>query len=207
MINTQRLRKWLGYLGMLLPIIVLVMSVAYGYPSPDSISATYFIDTCIVPFMIILGSAGILLMSYQGYDKQDDIICTIAGVCGWLICLFPCDLSGTLTTELIGTFAIPATISGIIHNISAIIFFLLLAYNSLFLFTKTSGNITESKKKRNIIFRVCGIGMIMALVGIIPITVFKISTGTWWIETIALLFFGISWLTKSNIYTWLFAEK
>ena len=64
MINTQRLRKWLGYLGMLLPIIVLVMSVAYGYPSPDSISATYFIDTCIVPFMIILGSAGILLMSY-----------------------------------------------------------------------------------------------------------------------------------------------
>ena len=45
-----------------------------------SISATYFISTCITPFMIILGSAGLLLFSYKGYDKQDDIVCTIAGI-------------------------------------------------------------------------------------------------------------------------------
>jgi uncharacterized protein YhhL (DUF1145 family) len=69
MINTVRLRSWLGVLGMLLPWLVLILSVVYGYPFPDSISATYYIDTCIVPFMIILGSAGMLLISYKGYDK------------------------------------------------------------------------------------------------------------------------------------------
>jgi hypothetical protein len=54
---------------MLLPWLVLILSVAYGYPFPDSISATYFVDTCITPFMIILGAAGLLLISYRGYDK------------------------------------------------------------------------------------------------------------------------------------------
>lgn len=192
---------------MLLPWLVLILSIVYGYPFPDSISATYYIDTCIVPFMIILGSAGMLLISYKGYDKQDDIICTLAGICGWLICIFPCDKSGAYTTELVGTFAIPAITSGWIHNISAIIFFMLLAYNSLFLFTKSSGNMTEKKKKRNIIFKVCGIGMVIALVGIIPVSVLSIYGGTWFVEMIALTLFGISWLTKSNICTWLFAEK
>ena len=69
MINTVRLRILVGVLGMLLPWFVLILSVAYGYPFPDSISATWFIDTCVTPFMIILGAAGILLISYRGYDK------------------------------------------------------------------------------------------------------------------------------------------
>ena len=66
---------------------------------------------------------------------------------------------------------------------------------------------TEKKKKRNIIFKVCGIGMVIALVGIIPVSVLSIYGGTWFVEMIALTLFGISWLTKSNICTWLFAEK
>ena len=30
---------------------------------------------------------------------------------------------------------------------------------------------------------------------------------TWLVETVALLFFGISWLTKADYYPWLFADK
>ena len=207
MINTVRLRAMLGWLGMLLPWFVLILSVAYGYPFPDSISATYFVDTCITPFMIILGAAGMLLMSYKGYDKQDDIVCTLAGIFGLLICIFPCDKSGEYFNEIVGTFAIPAYVSGWVHNISAAVFFLLLAYNSLFLFTKSAGEMTPEKKKRNVIFKVCGIGMVVSLVLIVPVTIFHITTGTWWVEMFALAFFGISWLTKSNIYPWLFADK
>ncbi len=207
MINTVRLRSMLGWLGMLLPWLVLILSVAYGYPFPDSISATYFVDTCITPFMIILGAAGLLLISYRGYDKQDDIICTLAGVFGLLICIFPCDKGGAFSAELVGTFALPAGISGWIHNISAVVFFGLLAYNSLFLFTKSSGNMTDKKKKRNVIFKACGIGMVISLVLIVPCSIFHIPHGTWWVEMFALAFFGVSWLTKSNIYPFLFAEK
>ena len=102
---------------------------------------------------------------------------------------------------------LPVAISAWIHNISAAIFFVLLAYNSLFLFTKSSGTKTANKKKRNIIFIVCGIGMVCAMVCIFPVSKLGIYGGTWAVEAVALAFFGISWLTKSNIYPWLFADK
>jgi TRAP-type C4-dicarboxylate transport system permease small subunit len=101
---------------------------------------------------------------------------------------------------------IPAA-SGLIHNVCAIGFFGLLAYNSYFLFTKTNGNITPNKLKRNIIFRVCGIGMAASFLAIIPVNIFNIWGGVWLVETIALAFFGVSWLTKANRYRWLFADK
>lgn len=211
MINTVRLRNALGILGMLLPIIVLVLSLVNGLGFPDSISATYYLAPCITPFMIILGAASILLIYYQGYDKQDDIICTLAGVFAMCICIFPCSNDKMFAMDLIptvvGTFQLPRVLSGWIHNISAVIFFLLLAYNSLFLFTKSSGEMTEKKKKRNIIFKVCGIGMVASLICIVPLTIFQVWGGTWWVETFALGFFGISWLTKSNSIPLLFAEK
>lgn len=211
MINTVRLRNALGILGMLLPIIVLVLSLVNGLGFPDSISATYYLAPCITPFMIILGAASILLIYYQGYDKQDDIICTLAGVFAMCICLFPCSndkmYAAQLIPEIVGTFSLPRVISGWIHNISAVAFFLLLAYNSLFLFTKSSGVMTEKKKKRNVIFKVCGIGMVAALVCIVPLSIFEVWGGTWWVEMFALGFFGISWLTKSNSIPFLFAEK
>lgn len=214
MIDTKRLRGLLGWLGMLLPIIVLSLCLIFGYGIPDSISATYYLDPTITPFMIILGSAGILLICYKGYDKQDDIVCTLAGVFAICICLFPCKTSGLIQhwsdiyfPEKVGTFQILSSVSGWLHNISAIAFFALLAYNSLFLFTKGSDNPTELKKKRNIIFRVCGIGMAISFIAIIPISIFEWWGGVWLVETIALAFFGISWLTKSQIHRWLFKDK
>ena len=214
MINTTRLRCTIGWLGMLLPWLVLLMSVIYGHGFPDSISATYYLSTCITPFMIILGSAGLLLFSYNGYDRQDDIVCTVAGVFALGICLFSCGTENLITrwpelAELtyVGTFQIIPAISSILHNICAIGFFGLLAYNSMFLFTKTNGDMTKNKRKRNIIFRVCGIGMIVSFIAIIPIGIFEWWGGIWVVETIALAFFGISWLTKADCYRWLFADK
>lgn len=214
MIDTTRLRCTIGWLGMLLPWIVLVLSSIYGYGFPDSISATYYLPTCITPFMIILGSAGLLLCSYNGYDKQDDVICTVAGIFALGICLFSCQTEDLTVrwSELaelvrVGTFQIDPDVSGCLHNICAAGFFGLLAYNSLFLFTKSSGEMTENKKKRNVIFRVCGIGMIVSFLAIIPVSIFKWWGGIWLIEAIALIFFGISWLTKADYYPWLFADK
>lgn len=202
MINTTRLRCTIGWLGMALPWMVLILSLAYGFPFPDSISATYFVPTCITPFMIILGSAGILLTTYKGYDLVDDILNTVAGIFGLGVCLFPC----AAMWGNIGTFQLPAGVSDIIHMVSAIGFFGILAYNSLFQFTQGSENPTKNKKKRNVIFRVCGIGMIASFI-LLPISsMIAIPHAIWIIETIALAFFGVSWLTKANCYKWLFAD-
>ena len=195
-INTIRLRVTLGWLAILLPWIVAALA---GY-IPPSISATYYIDQCITPFMIILGASSILLMSYKGYDLQDDLILTASGIMGLCICLFPTYKSGM---EYVGTFHIPVSMSSTIHNVSAIIFFILLAYNSFFLFTKGDGQPTKKKKIRNIIYRICGVGMISSfLLLMLPYFYIKI----WLVETIALSFFGISFLTKADIYPWLFCD-
>ena len=150
--------------------------------------------------MIVLGSASFLLFSYKGYGLIDDIINSLAGLFGLLICLFPCRAG----LPIVGTFQVPVNISAWIHNIAAIGFFGLLAYSSLFLFTKSSGNPTKNKKRRNVIYIICGIGMIAAfLLMLLPWFYLQI----WLVETIALFFFGISFLTKADYYPWLFADK
>lgn len=195
-INTVRLRALIGWLGMLLPWIVVLL---VGY-FPHSISATWYTNAC-TPFMIILGSAGFLLISYRGYGRIDDVILTCSGIAGLLICVFPCAIS---TEDVkVGTFLIKQSVSSTIHYISAVIFFGLLSYNSFFLFTKSSGEMTRKKKIRNRIYRVCGVAMMASfLILLLP----DFSCKVWLMETVALFFFGISFLTKADIYPWLFCD-
>lgn len=204
-IDTIRLRATLGWLGFSLAWIVMILCAIFhcvpGHIFPDSISATYYYAPTITPFMIILGSSSILLMCYRGYEKIDDIINTLTGIFGLCICLFPC-FNGS--TGNVGTFQVPVEISGWIHNASAALFFILLAYNVLFLFTKSSGEITRNKRIRNVIYRICGIGMLAAMVCLF---IFSGYATTWWVEAIALMFFGIAFLTKADIYPWLFCDS
>lgn len=186
----------IGWLGMLLPWIVVLLILDF----PESISATWYTNAC-TPFMIILGSASFLLICYKGYDKIDDILLTCSGIAGLGICLFPCSIEEV--PGKVGTFLIDCEISSIIHTVSAIIFFGLLAYNSFFLFTKSSGEMTRNKKIRNIIYRVSGVGMVASfLLLLLPSFPIKI----WLVETIALFFFGVSFLAKADIYPWLFCD-
>ena len=195
-INTLRLRVMIGWLGMLLPWIVVLL---IGY-FPKSISATWYTNAC-TPFMIILGSASVLLISYKGYERIDDIILTCSGIAGLGICLFPC--AASFSPERVGTFLIDKNISDIVHIVCAVVFFGLLAYNSIFLFTKSDGEMTKKKKARNIIYRVCGIGMIASFL-ILLLPYFYIQV--WLLETVALFFFGVSFLTKADIYPFLFCD-
>lgn len=197
MINTIRLRCMLGWLGLLLPWIVVLLLWMF----PESISATYYTYEAGPVFMIILGSASFLLISYKGYDTFDDILNTFAGCFGLMICIFPCS-NPELTN--VGTFQLPDNVSGIIHNCSAVGFFGCLSFNSLFRFTKHGDlPLTKNKKKRNIIYIVCGVGMIAAFtLFLVPNFFIKV----WLIEAIALFFFGISFLTKADCYKWLFCD-
>ena len=213
-IDTIRLRATIGWLGLLLPWIVLILFIAHGeaeplgHVFPDSISATYYFESTITPFMIILGSAGLLLMCYTGYTWVDNLLNKIIGLSALAICLFPCCnwvlIRAGYIGDYVGTFQCPVVISGWVHNIGAVLFFVLLAYECLFLFTKSSGEMTANKKKRNIIYRICGIGMAVSLIGIVFVG--TIWSGTWWVEAIALMFFGVAFLTKADIYPWLFCD-
>ena len=199
-INVTRLRCVVGWLALLLPWIV---ALVIGY-IPASISITFYEFLTASPiFMIVLGSASILLLCYKGYQPIDDILNSIAAVFGLGVCLFPTSKGGY---PIVTIFSIPSNVSNIIHLVCAVVFFAILAINSLFLFTKSSlpkHELPKRKRMRNIIFIVCGIGMIASF----GLLLLPIPNIVWIVETVALLFFGVSWLTKANYYPWLFADS
>ena len=197
----RRIRNLAGFLGMILPWISLIgaiiVSNTTGVPAEFwptlSISATYYICPALTG---ILTAASVVLMCYDGYSLRDNIVTTISGVFGIMIVLFPC--ACTASGEMVGFFQLPVAISNTIHCASACAFFILLSINSLFLFTLGEKEPTKQKKIRNIIYRVCGIGMICALIlMVLPVSFFA---KTFVVEAIALTFFGISWLVKGQVF-------
>ena len=203
MINTTRLRCMIGWLGMILPWLVLVLSYACGFGWPGSVSITFFYYPCVAPFMVILGAAGVLLMCYHGYEAIDDIVNTLAGCFGLGICLFPTYPPASYPYDKVGMFMLDPVVSSNFHNVCAIGFFGLLIVNSLFLFTKNNGEMTKKKKIRNIIYRVCAGAMLVSVILCFVLTSCGINNGVWIGEALALFFFGISWLTKADYYPWL----
>lgn len=199
-IDTKRMRIMIGALGMLLAWLVALITLSW----PPSISATYYDYRAVGTFMVVLGSAGILLINYKGYGKIDDVSGTIAGIFGICICLFPMTYEPAPET-ITGMFNLPSNISNVFHCVSAVGFFSTLAFMSFFLFTKTAGNMTKQKKIKNVIYRVCGIGMLASfalfLLQLIP--GFDCYNLTWIVEAIALFFFGTSWIVKSDAFPFL----
>lgn len=203
----KRIRNWAGFLGGVLPFISLLGAYIYSkvtgnipsnFWSTLSISATYYVTPALVG---VLTAASLVLMCYDGYTKVDNLVTTISGVFGLCIVIFPCNCS--VSPEYVGYFQLPVKLSNTLHCASAVIFFCLLAFNALFLFTKTDGSKerTKQKKIRDIIYRVCGIGMLCAMILMpLPISFFA---KTWWIETIALFFFALSWLVKGGAFKFL----
>ncbi len=204
----NRIRNLVGLLGMILPWFCLLgyyLTYANGTvgltePFPDSMSITYFVTPVL---SMVLTAASIVLITYVGYDWRDRLVNSLSGVFGILIVLFPCaDSNGVYETMNItataGYFQTPVTINPHIHNISAVLFFLLLAFNSFFLFTLGNGEANPQKKKRNIVYKVCAIGMVVALLFmVLPV---NFPHKTFWVEAVALSFFGVSWLTKGEIW-------
>lgn len=201
----KRIRNYAGLLGGLLPWLSLFSAWLYsvvtgglseGFWSNLSISETYYISPALTG---ILTAASIVLMCYDGYEKIDNIVTSLSGLFGIMIVLFPCKCG--IASNNVGFFQLPVNVSNIIHCTSAVVFFCLLAFNSLFLFTKTDEERTSKKKIRDIIYRVCGAGMlcIMSFM-IIP---FDFPAKTWWVETVVLTFFAVSWLVKGGAFKFL----
>ena len=195
--NFLFLRQMIGYLGIILPVLVIIFGVL-GQNGPEwyySISATYYANSGTV-FTLIMGAVAFFLISYRMYSRLDSIVNFLAGVAALLIILFPC-----YTTELIhvGTFQTPVDLSATIHNISACVFFCLLAFNILFLFTRSSGNPTKEKLKRNRVYRICGLCILFFMVLQVVLTLSPL-TGPYTLinEAGMLIFFGVAWLVKGN---------
>ena len=203
----KRIRNLAGLMGMILPWVSLLGAILVartewfpeGFWDLLSISETYYVTP---PLVGILTTAAVVLMCYKGYSTKDHVISALAGLFGLMIVLFPCNCPAA--SEIVGFFQLPVKISNIIHCASAIAFFLLLSYMSLCQFTQGKDD-TRNKHIKNIIFKICGIGMLASLaLMVIPVEFFA---KTFIVEAIALTFFGVSWLVKGEFLGLLSDEK
>jgi uncharacterized membrane protein len=161
----------------------------------DSVSQYYYSGMRDV-FVGALCSVALFLFFYRGYDNWgkinwDKLITTTCGFLAIGIAFFP----GSKTESIKWVVTV--------HRICATLFFSLLACYSIFVFTRKAPDPTKQKLVRNKIFIVCGVVMIVSLIAIIIYYKFiqtedSESSFVFWAEAVALVSFGISWLTKGG---------
>ncbi len=202
-ISYLTMRRVIGILGIGLPMIVILGGfIQNGFVFGDSISSYYY--TNMRDFFVgLLCCVGLFLMSYKGYEKIDDVTGNISGIFAFGIAFFPTSLesSGVFKT---GIFQLNDSVSVYFHLTCASLFFLSLAFNSIFLFTKHGGAMTPEKIKRNRIYKLCGYIIIFSILCILVYKVFLVKTFIAAIqpvlifEAVSLAAFGVSWLIKGE---------
>lgn len=193
-ISYLTLRKIVGILGVSLPVVLAIGAAAIFHEGIQYSISDYYYTGMGNVFVGMLWAIGIFLLSYKGYERKDDVAGDVACVCAIGVSLFPTSRPDA-----------PLSIIGAAHLIFAAALFLTLAYFSLFLFTKTDQAVpTLQKLQRNNVYRVCGIAILGCLL-LIAIAALPALKGPlhpydprFWLESIAIVAFGISWLTKGE---------
>lgn len=205
-ISYLTLRRMLGILGLSLPLILLVGVFIFGKCNKIEATVSQYYYTVMGDVLVgLLFAISLFLITYKGYDRLDNIITNLAGFFAICIALFPTNIEKNAGCPII-TLA-ENTLSNALHLISASLFFITLAFISIFLFTKTNEKKIEGRKKtRNIIYKTCGI-IILISVALIPffrsdalIEKFEMYKPVFFLEWIALVAFGISWLVKGEMF-------
>ncbi|MGA9292325.1 MAG: hypothetical protein WCE54_21395 [Ignavibacteriaceae bacterium] len=203
------LRKLIGILGMLLPFAcILGGSLIQNKPVLDSISAYYYSNMRDILTGLLVGIS-LFLITYKGYELRDRLAAIISGIAGLGVAIFPCE-SRVEPSSAVGLFQLAHPLEGYLHYGSSALFFTLLGIISYFLFTLgDKENWTKRKKIRNIIYRACGVVILVSLLTLAVLSIIlgdELLTTAWTLvfETIMLLAFGISWIVKGES---LFADK
>lgn len=198
------LRKALGYIGILMPIVVRLGAYLFeGIPSNESISAYYYTSLRDV-FVGSLFAIGVFLFFYRGPDTQDNVLTNIAGLSAIGIGLLPMDpayhhviLDKFPGLNNPGCYQNHGPLGYHIYVVAT--FFIILSYLVIFRFTKPSQpHITEQKKSRNKVYIVSGIVMLLSFGAIVIIKAISKTGSIFWPETSAIVAFGIAWLTKGQ---------
>jgi hypothetical protein len=182
------LRRAVGLIGILLPFS-LMLGNYFIFKGPivlRSISRYYHSDIRDV-FVAALCAMALFLFFYSGYGRRERWAGILAGFLTLGVVFFPTTLAGP--TSLIGT----------LHYTCAALLFLLLAWISLFHFPRKRPG--TAKQVTDTIQVICGLLMIACVVAIaLYYAFFRVEGRETCVvfvgETVALVAFGVSWLTE-----------
>lgn len=208
-ISFKTMRLLVGILAISFPFILLFGSLLFGgcKEIQSSISAYYHTKMRDI-FVGILCAVSLFLFSYKGYDQEDFLTSKFASFYALGIALFPTMIKENIPTCIQQPIASNNIISNF-HYYFAASFFITIACISICIFTKThpkERNIELKKEKlnRNKVYITCGI-LILVFIGLIFLYDKLIKryfplpfSPIYWLETFALVSFGISWLVKGG---------
>jgi hypothetical protein len=192
--NYLSLRKLVGWIGMLLPFVLLI-AAAMNASRPDSMSGYYYTPMRNI-FVGALCALGVFLIAYDGYDAVDRWITNIAGLAAIGVAFCPTKPSGPMPTwqNVVGDF----------HVVFAICTFTALGLMA-FRFAKR-GPAPEAAPPSPFelaAYRVCGT-LILACVLLAALSNFLPSSvnANWPVlfilEATAVCAFGVSWFVKGT---------
>lgn len=222
-ISFLAVRQTLGWLGLFLPLVLMVYAMLPGHRLENSISDFYYTGMGDV-FVGTMCAIGVFLLSYTGYEPlpgehlSDKWLARIAGAAAVAVALFPVhhpDYPFCVGEPPVCTQLGFAGHSEVIHYVSAGVFFVCLALFSLFQFTRgergEDGRLHWSAKAT--VYVLCGTAILASLVALIPYFLAGPAVRAtaadrhylFWVETVAVLAFSTSWLTKGKALTGLAA--
>ncbi len=194
-------RQVIGYLGLALPILLVQLerirpNAPSDHWSGTSISAYYWTGAVSL-FVGLLAALSLFLLTYRGYANEDHAwdrgAAIVAGVAAAVVALFP-------ITPPPGIAPLPWWSGWIatLHISAAITLFAMFAFFSLVLFRKSAdpGQPPADKRRRNAIYIVCGVGILASMAW--AVVAKQSGRSIFWPESVALVFFALSWLTKGR---------
>ncbi|MFZ4543023.1 MAG: hypothetical protein ACOYOA_03165 [Saprospiraceae bacterium] len=203
----RRLRLAIGWLGVLLPIILVSLSLipAFKTSIQGSISHYYYTNLREI-FTGILCAVGLFLIRYNGHTnpnllKNDRLLTNIAGAMAFGVAFFPTNPI-EVTDKIYSLIPSTSPWLGWLHYFFAGTLFLILATISINVFTigqHRNDDIPISLWNENHIYRGCGYFMLLFILMIPICDFFGLSYTTLVFEGLALIAFGISWLIKGRV--------
>ncbi len=199
-LSHQAHRQLIGYLGILLPLILVVLAGLRPTPglsswAPLGSISAYYYTGAVAAFVGILFALALFLLTYRGYKeyRADRIAGTVGGIAALGVALFPTGAPGDVPEPSWWTPVLRGA-----HYISAVSLFVVFIVFALWLFRKTNqskrGSLSGGKRWRNRVYLVCG--LIMAVSVLWAGSSLFTGAPIFWPEAIALWAFAFSWLVK-----------
>ena len=210
--NTEKslmlsMRRLIGFgLVLMCPLCLLwVKLFGQQYQNWAESFSMFYWNSSRPIYLVMLSITAIFNILYKGYDWKDRVLNITVGIALLVLVFIPVANPFVLNTNPDFRYNllpnIPNETSRWIHRSATFVVIIGYVINILFLFTKNSGEITEKKRVRNIIYRVCGIGTIILFIfqTLIALQIIPVPSKFFiYPEVLTFILIGFCWLVKGE---------
>ena len=195
-------RRAIGAVGLLLPILLGPVGwLVFRIPIQDNMSS-YYHTALRDEFVGAMCAMGIFLFSYRGYDWIENWTANFGGISALGVALCPLDADSDPLHQ--------RSILGYLHSVFGGVFFLTLAFYSLYHFPSSRSDkreVAPHEGQRNFIYRSSGVVILLSMFAmgaylfLLPDDWkrrFNDLNFLFWMEWVAVWSFAAAWLTKGR---------